>query len=148
MVTLAELLQAVADQIQTAIADVTDVTVHVEPGLFRSAEMPSINVYPTARVLTQDFAGFNDLYGGWPMTVRVAVSPADIEAGESLLWEFMDEAAPLSIIAALDSDHSLGGIADDLVWGDWAGYLDFSPPDEAGRYVGSTLPLLVAKAHS
>ncbi len=148
MVTLANLLDGVTDQIRDVIADVTDVTVHVESGLFRSAEMPSINVYPTARALTQDLAGFGDLYGGWPMTVRVAVSPADIQAGESLLWEFMDDMAPLSIIAALDSDHTLGGIADDIAWGDWAGYLDFSPPDEGGRFVGSTLPILVAKAHS
>lgn len=147
--TLAELLDAVAGQIRDTLADVTDITVHVESGLFRSAEMPAVNVYPAARALTQDLAGFNDLYGGWPMNIRVAVSPADIDAGESLLWAFMDDSTdPLSIIAALDFDHTLGGVADDLAWGDWAGYQDFGPLDEPGKFIGSTLPIIVAKAHS
>jgi hypothetical protein len=148
VVTLENLLDAVAAQLRTALAAATDLTVHVEAGLFRSAEMPAINVYPAKAAVRGEFAGFGDLYDPWSMNIRVAVSPADIEAGESLLWAFMDDIGDLSIVAALDGDHTLGGIADDVAWGDWAGYQDFSPPDEAGRYVGSTLPVIVAKAHS
>ena len=143
--TLSELLTAIRDQLE----DQLDFDgLHVEAGLFRSAEMPAINIYPSSRALTQDLAAFGDLYGGWPIAIRVAVSPADITSGEELLWSFMDDTGDLSIIAALDYDHTLGGIADDLAWGDWAGYQDFSPPDEGGRFVGSTLPILVAKARS
>lgn len=144
--TLAQLLTAVADLLRDTL---TFDGLHVQPGLFRSAEMPAINIYPAARALTQDLAAFGDLYGGWPMNIRVAVSPADIEAGENLLWAFMDDSTdPLSVIAALDSDHTLGGIADDLAWGDWAGYQDFGPIDEPGKFIGSTLPIIVAKAGS
>lgn len=148
--TLAELLDAIAVQLRTVLeAAAPELGFHIEAGLFRSAELPAINIYPTSRALTQDFGGFGDLYGGWPMAIRVAVSPADIEAGESLLWSLMDDSTdPLSIILALDSDHSLGGVADDVTWGDWAGYQDFSPPDDSGVFVGSTLPLLVVKARS
>lgn len=148
--TLAELLDAIADQLRTVlITAAPELGFHIEAGLFRSAEMPAINIYPTSRALTQDFAAFGDLYGGWPVAIRAAVSPADIEAGEDLLWALMDDSTdPLSIILALDSDHTLGGVADDVAWGDWAGYQDFGPPDVAGTYVGSTLPLLVVKARS
>lgn len=144
--TLSEILDAVRDQLTDALA--LD-GLHVESGLFRSAEMPAINIYPSAPGLVQDLAAFGDLTNGEPLAIRVAVSPADIEAGENLLWEFIDdEASALSIIAALDSDRTLGGVADTLMWGDWAGYQDFSPPDEPGVFVGSTLPLIVWKAHS
>ncbi len=146
--TLGELLTAVSDQLDYVIGQVTDVPVHFVAGLFRAAETPSVNVYPTARGLTQSFAGFGDLYDAWPMTIRVAVSPADIEAGEDLLWQFMDEGTDLSIIGALEYDHTLSGVADDVVWGDWAGYQDIFLPDQAGTFIGASLPILVAKAHS
>ncbi len=146
--SLSDLLSAVSGQLESVIAQETSVDVHFEAGLFRSAELPSVNVYPTATGIIQDLAAFGDLYGGWPMTIRVAVSPADIDSGEQLLWQFMDDEGSLSIIEALDSDRTLGGLADTLMWGEWAGYLDFSPPDEAGRFIGSTLPIVVAKART
>lgn len=149
MATLAAMLEAVADQIRDQLSAVTDITVHVEPGLFRSAELPAINVYPAppASIEGTELAAFGDTYGGWPLSIRVAVSPADITAGEALLWALMDDGEdPLSVIAALDSDHTFSGAAQDAKWGEWSGYVDFSPPDEPGKFVGSVLPLIVVKA--
>lgn len=145
--TLAQLLDAVRDQLKEALST-EDLPIHVESGLFRAAETPTINVYPAAPSLVQDFAAFGNLVGQWPMAIRVAVSPADIEAGEALLWAFMDDTDPLSIIAALDSDSTLGGVASDVFWGDWGGYQDITLPDVPGAHIGSTLPILVVKAES
>ena len=148
-VTQADLIKAVAAQIDDVLADASDVTVHVVAGLFVAAEKPSINVYQAPPGLPIELAGFGERYGGYHMNIKAVVNPADIDAGEELLWGFTDDDAdPLSIIAALDFDRTLNGIADTLMWGEWSGYQDFSPETEPGKFVGATLPLIVAKAHS
>jgi len=148
--TLEAIVGAAADQIRTFFDAVTDITIHVEPGFFRSAELPAINVFPGAPAGPQSaaMAAFGEIYGARPLTIRAVVSPADIEAGESLLWALMDDVGPLSILAALDGDLSLGGVASDVFWGEWSEIRDFSPPDEDGRFVGAVLPIIVTKAHS
>lgn len=148
--TLEQIVDATADQIRAFLAAVTDITIHVETGFFRSAEMPAVNVYPgpPAGGAGTSLAAYGDLYGGRPLLIRAVVSPADIEAGESLLWALMDDVGDLSLIRALDNDPSLGGAAFDLSWGEWSELRDFSPPDQEGRYVGAVLPIVIAKAHS
>lgn len=148
--TLEQIVDAAADQIRTFLSPVTDITVHVETGFFRSAEMPAVNVYPgpPAGATGTGLAGYGDLYGGRPLLIRAIVSPADIEAGESLLWALMDDVGELSLIRAIAEDPTLGGAAFDLSWGEWSELRDFSPPDQDGRYVGAVLPIVVAKAHS
>lgn len=149
MTTLQDTLEALRDLLTDQLST-EEQPIHVEAGFFRSAELPAINVFPGAPAGIQGaaFAAFDDLYGGWPVNVRVVVSPADLAAGESLLWALMDDVGDLSVLAALDSDHTLGGTAQDIAWGEWSDTRDFSPPDSEGRFVGAVLPLIVAKAHS
>lgn len=153
MITNFEVRQAIADQLTTQLAAATDVTIHVEPLAFSVADVPAIDMYPVAaNGLEAGLASFHDLYGGFPLNIRVRVSPADVEAGEQLLDALMDDVGDLSILAALDSDHTLGGVAQDINWADgypWAGYIDFpAPDDKGGTFLGSLLPLIVIKAHS
>lgn len=147
--TLEQVIDAVADQLRDVLTDELQ-DLHVEAGFFRSAELPAINVYPgpPGAVQTTEFAGFGQLYGAWPLLIRAVVSPADLEAGESLLWALMDDVGDLSIIAALDSDETLGGVSDTIGWGEWSEARDFSPADQDGVFVGAVLPIVVAKAYS
>jgi len=152
-VTNFQVRQALATQIADALAAVTDVTIHVEPLAFSAADVPAVDMYPVAATgLEEGLASFHDMYGGLPLNIRVRVSPADIDNGEQLLDELMDDVGDLSILAAIDSDTTLGGLAQDIKWADgypWGGYIDFPAPDErGGMFLGSLLPIVVLKAHS
>lgn len=152
MVTNYQVRQAIADQLSTTFSTVTDITIHVEPLAFSVAEVPAVDMYPIAATgLETGLAAYSDMYGALPLNIRVRVTPADIEAGEQLLDALMDDVGDLSILAALDSDHTLGGVAQDINWADgypWGGYIDFPAPEDKGVFLGSLLPIIVIKAHS
>jgi len=150
--TIAQVMDAMADQIYNQLQPETDIVLHVEPRAFAVAETPAIDMLvanPTG--LEAGMAGFSDLYSSIPITIRCRVSTADLYTGEDLLLAFMDDEDPLSIIKALDSDHTLGGWAQDITWPDgfpWSGYTDFPDINGDGFYLGSTLPIVVTKALS
>jgi hypothetical protein len=48
-------------------------------------------------------------------------------------------------------DHTLGGVIDDLSWGNgwpWTGFEPFADPNGGGDFLGSRLPIIVVKARS
>jgi hypothetical protein len=149
MATIATILDAVADQIRSQLATVTDVKLSVEGRAFAAATVPAIDMYPTAPNVIQDVEGFGELEGGIPINIRVRVSTADREAGEDLLLALIDDEDPLSIVAALNHDTTFSGVTSDIVWAQWGGYTDFPAGDESGGvYLGSLLPCLLIKARS
>lgn len=150
MATNAQVMDALADQIDAELSAVTDVTIGVHGRAFSAATVPAVDMYPVApSLLVDQLGGFGELVSsGLPLNIRVRVQPADLYAGEDLLLALTDDEDPLSIIGALDSDHMVNGHADDLKWGDWAGYIDFPDPNGEGRFLGSLLPVVVIKARS
>jgi len=149
--TIAQVMDALANQIALTLAAVTDVTIHVEPRTFSIAELPSIDMALTAGTgLEGRTTPMGQVYGAIPITIRVRVSPADIYAGEDLLLALMDDVDPLSITAALWANPTLGGVVDDVGWGDgwpWTGYEPFADPNGQGDFLGSRLPIIVMKKH-
>lgn len=154
MATFAEIMDAMAEQLEDVLQPATDIDLHIEGRAFLAAETPAIDMLiadPSG--LEEGLAGFGNhaLYGAFPITLRVRVSTADIYAGEDLLLALIDDAGPLSIIAALDSDRTLGGICDDLTWGHgfpWSGYRDFPDVNGDGIFLGSTMPIIIVKTQS
>lgn len=152
MVTLADVMTAAADQIDTVLSMETDIKIHVEGRAFIAAEVPAVDMFPTgSHGLEGGLAGFADEYGGIPLAIRARVSTADLYSGEEILLAMMDDEDPLSIVAALDSDRTLGGVLSTLSWGDgwpWSGYTDFPSLNGDGTLLGSILNIVVVKAHS
>lgn len=149
-----EILDACADQLKANITPPSGVDLHIEPRAFAIAEAPAVDMFvmnPTG--LEEGLAGFGShtRYGAFPITIRVRVSTADIYAGEDLLLGLIDDDGPLSIIAALDADRTLGGVIDTLTWGNgfpWTGYQDFPMSDGNGILLGSTMAVVVVKPQS
>jgi hypothetical protein len=56
-------------------------------------------------------AAFGDIQGGDIITVRVRVDSNDHESNQDLLIDFMDEAADVSIAAAIMDDPTLNSLA-------------------------------------
>lgn len=152
MATIAQVMDAMAAQLENELQPATDIRLHIEPRAFSVAETPAIDMLianPTG--LEAGLAAYGDLVGGIPVTIRVRVSTADLYSGEDLLLALMDDEDDLSIIKALDSDHSLGGWAQDIKWSDgfpWSGYTDFTDVNGDGFFLGSLLQIVVQKAQS
>lgn len=127
---------------------------HIEPRAFAIAEMPAIDMLiANPSGLEEGLAGFGShaFYGAFPITLRVRVSTADAYSGEDLLLQLIDDEGPLSIVAAIDSDRTLGGVCDDLTWGQgfpWSGYTDFVDVNGDGYALGSTMPIVIVKTQT
>ncbi len=64
-----------------------------------------------------------------------------------MLSDFTDDSGDLSILAAIDSDETISGLAQTLKWGDWQGIVPIQT--DAGDYIlEEMLQLAIAKAHS
>lgn len=144
MATLAELMDAMADQIRGVVDDVTDVAVQVEPRWIVNPTPPTIDIYPGDPSSDQDLRAFTDLMGEPLFTVRARVDMSDSTASQDLLLAFMDDTDPLSIAAAIE-DGDLGGLAASLDVRSRSGYVRVL---EGGDYLGCLWQVIVTRATS
>ncbi len=149
--TTAEVMDAMADQLR----DLINIPSNALPIEFASRAFvlvpPCVDMFTgSATGLEAGLAGNYDIYGGVPIIIRVRVPTADIEAGEDIILGLMDDLDPLSIVAALDSDRTLGGVIDTCYWSDypWIGLTDFQDPSGNGFFVGSTMTVVVVKSNA
>ena len=144
MATLAELMDAMADQIRGVLDDVTDVSVQVEPRWVVNPTPPCIDIYPADPSSDQDLRAFTELMGEPLFTVRARVDMADNVAGQDLLLAFMDEDDPLSIAAALE-ESDLDGLATSVDVRSRSGYVRVV---EGGDFLGCLWQVVVTRARS
>lgn len=145
MATLAEVMDALADQIRSVIDDVTDVAVQVEPRWVVNPTPPCIDMYPTDPSNDPELRAFGEHLGGELITVRARVDMSDNYAGQDLLLAFMDDEDPLSIVAAISEDDTLNGYAQTLDVRQRSGYVRFL---EGADHMGCLWNLVVVKARS
>ncbi len=151
---MGDILDAIASQLEENLTPPDGVVLHIEGRAFAIAETPAIDMLiPPSTGLEDGLAGFGTAtrYGAFPVLIRVRVGTADVIAGEDLLLSMMDEDGPMSIVAALDADRTLGGVIDTLTWGygfPWGGYQDFPMSDGNGILLGSSMPVVVATNQS
>lgn len=118
----AELLDAMATLIRSAVASVTDLDVQVEPRMVSAPTPPTVDMYPGDVSRGTDAAAFG-VRGEFLFTVRARVATNDSDAQQDLLLAFMDDLNDLSLAAALETDTTLGGLADSLDCLDPTGYV-------------------------
>lgn len=142
--TLAQLMDAMADQIRGVLDDVTDIVVQVEPRWVTNPTPPCIDIYPADPSTDQDLRAFTDLMGEPLFTVRARVDMADNTAAQDLLLAFMDDQDPLSIAAALE-EGDLDGRATSVDVRSRSGYVRVV---EGGDYLGCLWQVVVTRAKS
>ncbi len=118
------LLDAMADQIRTAVAAATDVDVQVEPRMVTNPSPPTVDMYPGDIARGTEAAAFGD-DGEFLFTVRARVDTNDHEANQDLLLAFMDDVNELSLAIALVDEPTLGGLASSLDCVDPTGYVQY-----------------------
>jgi hypothetical protein len=142
--TLAELMDAMADQIRGVLDDVTDIAVQVEPRWVSNPTPPCIDIYPADPSADQELRAFSELMGEPLFTVRARVDMADTTAGQDLLLALMDDTDPLSVAAALE-ESNLDGLATSVDVRSRSGYVRVL---EGGEFLGCLWQVIVARAHS
>lgn len=124
MTALADIMEALSDQIQAQLCGTADPLIEnlqVVPYMLVQPTPPSIDIYPASpfQVPMGYGTGNNEIR----LTVRARVSTAANEEGQKLLLTMMDPEAATSLTGAIMSDSTLGNIVDDV------GVMDDSPTD-------------------
>lgn len=78
---------------------------------------------------------------GYEIQCTVLTSRADDKAGQALLDRYLSEGDPWSLIDAIESDRTLGGLCNDLIVHDVDGYRLYTVG--ADQYFGARLRVLV-----
>ncbi len=148
------ILGEISDQLEDAIQDQTDFTVHFEPFWFPIAETPAVDMYignPTGYEEGKTGFGGHTMFGAFPVTIRARVGMADGQAGQELLFGMMDDEGPLSIMSALIADETFGGVAQSFTWGDtfpWLGVQAYADINGDGFLAGSEMTIVVTRLQS
>jgi hypothetical protein len=137
--SLVEIVEALADQItdNVATADLGGEALQVWPFLVLNPTPPCIDIYPADPFSTALAFGVvreRDVF----FTVRARVAPADVDATFTLLYQLMDPRADTSVLAAIASDRTLGGLVQELGFPDPTptGIIAYSPIQNEGYLVG------------
>ena len=144
----ADLLDAMADQIRTALASAlsgSSVTVQVEPRMVTAPTPPTVDMYPGDIARGTEAAAFG-VNGEFLFTVRCRVHGNDDVANQDLLLGFMDDVSPLSVPMALTDEPTLGGLAATLDCVDPTGFVLY--PFGGESLVGFKLTAKVIRADS
>lgn len=146
LASMEDIWEALADQLRTAYASVTDLDVQVEPGMVYNASPPTVDVWPGTPGRDEFTAAFDDISGGYNFVVRVRVS-GDEYAQQRLLIQFMDDTNDLCVAAVLMEDPTLNGLAASVDVGTptgWQLYPDLTPTP----LLGVQWPVLVIAGQS
>jgi hypothetical protein len=147
---LRDILEAMRVQIQAMVdaAAPSNIDVQVEKGIVVNPTPPTIDMWPGAVSRETESAAFDDIYGGYLITVRARVATGDTDAGQDLLLRFMDDTDELCIAAALDTDPTLNGNASSLTMRDPTGYTLFPDSGGDGALLGFSFTAVVLAGKS
>lgn len=135
--SLVEIVEALADQItdQVAAQDLGGEALQVWPYLVLNPTPPTVDIYPADPFSEQTGFDTTDARDVW-FTVRVRVTPADVDAAQQLLLQLMDPRADTSMLAAIVADRTLGGRVSSLQPTGPTGIIVYSPLQNEGYLVG------------
>lgn len=140
-----DLMDAMATNIRSTLASVADFPVQVEGRLVSAPTPPTIDIYPGDVSRGTEARAFG-VDGEFLFTVRARVDTNDVDANQEHLLGFMDEYNELSIVAALDTDDTLGGLASSMDYRDPTGYVLYPYGDRT--LLGFQFTAVVIRAES
>lgn len=144
---LRDILEAMADQIRTAIVDV-DLDVQVEHRYVLNPSPLTIDMYLGDVARDRDSAAFDDVSGGYLITVRARINTPDFDAAYDVLLRTMDDTDDLSIAEAVLEDPTLNGYANSVDVRDFTGLRVFEHPSGEGGHLGFQFTAMVIPANS
>lgn len=130
-----------------AVTEASDYEISVWPGMLFNPSTTAIDIYPNDPFRDGDSASFGDS-GGYRWIVRARTGLNDLDAGQQILLDLMDDDSDNCLKTALEDEPTLGGYAVGVFVDEPSGFAPFRAPGEDGTMVGFTLEVLVMAAHS
>ena len=149
LASLRDIVDELASVVSGVLDDQTDYPIEVRPRRAVSVtSTPIVDIYPGDSPRFTDSAGYRLLtdQGGYQLTIRTRIS-GDVDAQQDLLLEFMDDASPLSLAAAVTDDPTLNGLASGVSAQDPTGHVLYEEGD-AGALLGFQFTCVVLPAES
>jgi hypothetical protein len=138
-----------AAQIHNALDGNTgDINIQVEPRMVLAPADVTIDIYPADAARDSQAAAFNDINGGYLLTVRTRMATPDFDSTYDLLLQLMDDQDDLCIPLALLDDPTLNGNAQTLDVLDPTGLRAYERVDGSGADLGWQFTCNVIAAQS
>ncbi len=137
---------AIVAQLETIIAP-SDYEISVWPGMVFNPSTTVIDVYPDDPWRGEG-AGMGDIGGAYQFLVRARTGLNDLDSGQLILLDLMDDDSDVCVSHALGDDNTLNGLAAFIDVGDPSGFRPYLAPGETTTLVGVQWPVSVLAAHS
>lgn len=131
----------------SSVTEASDYEIAVWPGMLFNPSTTAIDIYPNSPFRDVDSGGMGDS-GGYRWIVRARTGLNDLDSGQLILIDLMDDDSDNCLKTALEDDQTLGGYATQVSVDEPSGFAPFRAPGEEGTMVGFTLEVLVMAAHS
>ena len=142
---IAEIVAQIADQLET-VFDASDYEIAVWPYMLFNPSTTAVDIYPDDPFRDAPTGGMGDVNGGYRFVVRARTGLTDLDSGQLILLDLMDDNSDVCVATAVADDTTLGGLAADVFVGDPSGFQAFVATE--GTMVGVTWPVLVLAAES
>lgn len=128
---------AVRNGLKTRIETISGLTGHARPG--GTINVPAVVVVPAQIVYDQTMGRGEDLLS---FTLVLLVAEGDSDLAQQQLDEYLAGSGTRSLLAAINADPTLGGVAD---WTKLRGVDSYGDIEYSGKqYVGARLPVEVS----
>ncbi len=143
---ISDLVAQMVSQLE-AVVESSDYEIDVWPGMvLNPSQGTMIDVYPDDPFRDAPTGGMGDVNGGYQFVVRARTGLNDLDSGQSILLDLMDDDSEVCVAHAIADDPTLGGWASDVFVGDPSGFRAFASAE--GTLVGVQWPVLVLAAQS
>jgi hypothetical protein len=144
---LADIVTELAANVQAAV-DQGDYEIVVYPGMLFNPSTTAIDIYPDEPFRDEETAGMGDVSGGYRFVVRARTGLNDLDSGQTILLELMDDETDLSLGHALGDDETLNGYATSVYVTGPSGFRPFRDLGGEGTMAGVIWNVLVLAAYS
>lgn len=131
-----------------AMVEASDYEIAVWPFMLFNPSTTAIDMFPAPEFRSEATAGQGDVSGAYEFIVRARTGLNDLESGQSILYDLLDDDSDVCVAHALGDDPTLNGWAADVFVGPPSGYQPFRDAGQAGWMVGVTWPVSVLAAQS
>lgn len=148
MAGLRVIANQMAEQIRAAVDGVDSLDIQVEPRMVLTPTPLTVDIYPGDLSRDAGSAAFDDVSGGYLLTVRSRINAPDFDSAYDILVALMDDEDDLCLAVALLDEKTLNGNAHDLEVRDHSGLRVYETLDGEGGYLGFQFTTLVLPAKS
>ncbi len=147
MSLLVDIVAQLAAQIET-VTEASDHEIAVYPGMLFNPSTTAIDIYPNDPFRDTETGSMGRPDGGYRFIVRARTGLNDLDSGQEILLELMDDEDDLCLAHAIGDEPTLGGMAEDVFVSEPSGFRPYRDLGGEGTMAGVEWNVLVLAAQS